>query len=107
MTLSLLYLMHYCHQYVNQLAVVQATRSIRQGANSCSSRSRKEKDRALSHARINRDMAETSQSEKRILKSKLEKKIETVRIFGETKLVEGTSRSGKMFRSALITKTLL
>ena len=100
-TLHLLYLMHYCHQYVNQLAVVQATRSIRRGANSCSV---EERDRALSLARIYRDMTETSQSEKRIMKSKLEKKIETVRDFWRNKLVEGTSRSGRMLRAALKNK---
>ena len=63
---------------------------------------RKERDKALSLARVYRDMAETSQTQKRILKANLEKKVEIVRDFWRNKVVEGSTRSGKMLRAALL-----
>ena len=58
----------------------------------------------LSLARLHRDMAETSQAQKRILKAELENKNELVRNFWRNKVVEGSTRSGKMLRAALIRK---
>ena len=51
------------------------------------------------------NLAEKSQTDKRLLKISLEKQVETVRDFWRNKVVEGDSRSGRMFRNALITKT--
>ena len=65
---------------------------------------RKERDHALSLARHYRDMAETSQAQKRILKADLENRVELVRNFWRDKVVEGSTRSGKMLRAALIRK---
>ena len=65
---------------------------------------RKERDHALSLARHYRDMAETSQAQKRIVKADLERKVELVRNFWRDKVVEGKTRSGKMLRAALIRK---
>ena len=63
---------------------------------------RKERDKALSLARVYRDMAENSQTQKRILKANLEKKVEIVRDFWRNKVVEGSTRSGRMLRAALL-----
>ena len=49
-----------------------------------------------------RNLAEESQSEKRVLKNHLERQIETVRDFWHNKIVEGDSRSGRILRAALI-----
>ena len=63
---------------------------------------RQERDRALSLARQYRNLAEASQLEKRTLKNELERKVETVRDFWRNKIVEGSSRPGKILRAALI-----
>lgn len=62
---------------------------------------RKERDHALSLARHYRDMAETSQAQKRIVKADLENKVELVRNFLRDKVVERSTRSGKMLLAAL------
>lgn len=65
---------------------------------------RKERDQALSLARCYRDLAETRQAEKRVLKKELEGKVELVREFWRNKVVEGSSRSGQILRAALVRK---
>lgn len=68
------------------------------------SKARHERDKALFLARHYRDIAEESQSEKRILKCELEGRIEVVRNFWRNKVIEGSTRSGKILRAALIRK---
>ena len=53
-------------------------------------------------ARQYRNLAEQSQSDKRLLKSNMEEKIETVRDFWRNIIIEGDSRGGRMVRAALI-----
>lgn len=65
-------------------------------------RARHERNKALNLAQHYRNLAEESQSEKRILKSELEGQIEVVRNFWRNKIVEGGTRSGKILRAALI-----
>ena len=68
-------------------------------------KARHERNRALSLARHYRNLAEKSQSEKRTLKTNLEGQIETVRDFWRNQVVEGSSRSGRLLRAALIRNT--
>lgn len=63
---------------------------------------RRERDQALSLAKVYRDLAESCQSQKRILKTELETKIELVQDFWRNKVVEGNTRSGQILRAALI-----
>lgn len=65
-------------------------------------RARYERNKALSLAQHYRNVAEEKQSEKRALKSELEQQIEVVRDFWRNKVVEGSSRSGRILRAALI-----
>lgn len=65
---------------------------------------RYERNQALSLAQHYRNIAEERQSEKRILKNELEGQIEVVRNFWRNKVVEGSSRSGRILRAALIRK---
>ena len=65
-------------------------------------RARCERNKALFLARQYRNLAEQSQSDKRLLKSNMEEKIETVRDFWRNKIIEGDSRGGRMVRAALI-----
>ena len=65
---------------------------------------REQRDKALGIARHYRDLAESRQLDKRILKNDLEGKIETVRDFWRNKIVEGGSRSGQILRNALMKK---
>lgn len=63
---------------------------------------RAERDRALALACKYRDDVEKSRMERRALKHDLETKIETVRNFWRNKIIEGSSRSGRILRAALI-----
>ena len=65
---------------------------------------REERDNALLVARQCRDLAETAQAEKRDVKCELEKRVEVVRDFWRSKVVEGGSRSGLMLRASLLRK---
>ena len=65
---------------------------------------REECDNALLVARQCRDLAETAQAEKRDVKYELEKRVEVVRDFWRSKVVEGGSRSGLMLRASLLRK---
>ena len=65
---------------------------------------RKERNTALIAAQCYRDMAENSQKEKREIQYKLEANTELVRNFWRNKIIEGSSRSGKMLRAALLRK---
>ena len=65
-------------------------------------RARYERNQALSLAQHYRNVAEERQSEKRVLKSKLEQQIEVVQDFWHNKVIEGSSRSGRILRAALI-----
>ena len=67
-------------------------------------KARKNRVEALFLARHYCNLAEKSQTDKRLLKISLEKQVETVRDFWHNKVVEGDSRSGRMLRNALITK---
>ena len=64
----------------------------------------KERDIALLVARQWRDIAENIQAEKRDMKTEMERTVETVRNFWRNKVVEGSSRSGKILRAALVRK---
>ncbi len=63
-----------------------------------------ERNQALLYAQQCRDLAEKTQHEKRDLKYKLQTQVEVVRNFWRNQLVEGSSRSGKMLRAALLRK---
>ena len=67
-------------------------------------KARKKRDEALFLPCHYRNLAEKSQTDKRLLKISLEKQVETVRDFWRNKVVEGDSRSGRMLRNSLITK---
>ena len=65
-------------------------------------KARHQRNEALFLARHYRNMAEKSRSDTRMLKEDLESQIETVRDFWRNKIVEGSSRSGRLLRAALI-----
>lgn len=69
-------------------------------------KARQERNEAFFLARHYRDLAEKNRSDTRILKKNLEAQIETVRDFWHNLIVEGSSRSGRMLRAALI-KTII
>ena len=61
----------------------------------------KERDRALTETKCYRDMAEKLKKEKRELESKLRKETEVVRDFWRSKILEGSTRSGRILRASL------
>ena len=65
---------------------------------------REERNHALLVARQCRDLTDTAQAEKRDVKYDLEKRVEVVRDFWRSKIVEGGSRSGLMLRHSLLRK---
>ena len=67
-------------------------------------KARYESNQALSLAQHYRNVAEERQSEKRNLKSELEQQVEVVRDFWRNKVIEGSSRSGRILRAALSRK---
>ena len=62
----------------------------------------KRETRPLSLVRVYRDLAESSLEQKRSMKTDLERKIELVRDFWRNKIVEGTTRSGKILQASLM-----
>ena len=62
---------------------------------------RKERDKAQSDALYYRNLAERLHEEKRDLKVRMAKQIETVRDLWRNKLLEGQSRSGRIVKAAL------
>ena len=61
----------------------------------------KERDIALLVARKWRDIPENIQDEKQDMKTEMERTVKTVRNFWRNKVIEGSSRSGKMLGAAL------
>ena len=63
---------------------------------------RRERDNALALVRQYRNLAEEGRSKSRQQKHELEEKVELVCNFWRNKIVEGSCRSGRMLRAALI-----
>ena len=61
----------------------------------------KERDIALLVAQKWRDIPENIQDEKQDMKTEMERTVKTVRNFWRNKVIEGSSRSGKMLGAAL------
>lgn len=60
-----------------------------------------ERDNALEEARQYRNLAESMRTQCRHVKSQMSDKLEVVRDFWRNALIEGSSRSSRMLRTAL------
>ena len=63
-----------------------------------------EQDDALLEAKRYRDLAEKLKQEKRELDQTYAGRVEAVRDFWRTKIIEGDSRGGRFFRASLLQK---
>ena len=61
-----------------------------------------ERDRALVEAKKYRDLAETLKKETRETEQMYNNRVEIVRDFWRSKIIEGDSRGGKMVRASLL-----
>ena len=61
---------------------------------------RRERDKALNDALCYRNLAERLLVEKREMKVRMEKRVETVRDFWRNQILEGQSRSGRIVKAA-------